>query len=59
MERAMYSVTYTYATNFHGQQARGEKAFDTEGAAVAYARRLESTPGYAEVAVWRGMTRVL
>lgn len=55
----MYSVTYTYATGFHGQQARGEKAFDSEGAAVAYARRLESTPGYAEVAVWRGMTRVL
>lgn len=55
----MYSVTYTYETGFHGQQARGEKAFDTEGAAVAYAWRLASAPGYAEIAVWRGITRVL
>lgn len=55
----MYAVIYTYTTGFYGQQARGEKTFDTEGAAVAYARRLESTPGYAEVSVWHGTTRVL
>jgi hypothetical protein len=54
----MYTVQYLYASGFHGQQARGEKTFATESEALNYARRLESTPGYAEVTVWQGSRRV-
>ena len=54
----MYEVVYTYATGFYGQKARSGKSFATEGEAVAYARRLESTPGYSDVTVWHGAKRI-
>jgi len=54
----MYEVIYTYATGFDGQKARGDRRFATEGEAVSYARRLESTPGYSDVTVWHGAKRI-
>ena len=54
----MYEVIYTYTTGFDGQKARGDKRFATEGEAMSYARRLESTPGYSDVTVWHGSKRI-
>lgn len=54
----MFTMLYKFSVGYDGQKAHGQKTFTSESDAIDAAVRMQSNPGFFEVQVWCGATRI-